>query len=165
MARNRWKSEPRRLSSLQTQLVGDTCSQWFIWWLLFPLLKEIPGDRKTKMPFLWGTMLSGKLQQLHDSNFVSGPHKKKNKQTIPPCISAFQLLDYPFPGGLSRFLTSRTKNKHQQRQLLIMQRLLPRPGTDAMPCGQFLPAGEAVSHYLHCGCGKLRLLAMRWSQL
>lgn len=26
-----------------------------------------------------------------------------------------------------------------------MQRLLPRPGTDATPCGQFLPAGEAVT--------------------
>lgn len=26
-----------------------------------------------------------------------------------------------------------------------MQHLLPSPGTDAMPCEQFLPAGEAVT--------------------
>lgn len=96
-------------------------------------------ENKDGLP-LRDTLLSGKLQQLQDSNFVSGPHKKKNKQTIPPCISAFQLLDYPFPGGLSRFLTTQNKEQTSTKTTAHYAAFAAKAGTDATPCGRFLPA-------------------------
>lgn len=77
----------------------------------FHCLRKSQGTGNQRCPSSEGQSALWETAADHDSNFVFGPHKKKNKQTIPPCISAFQLLDYPFPEGLSRFLT--TQNKEQ----------------------------------------------------
>lgn len=136
------------------------------WWpALLPLLKEIPGIGKQRCPTLRNSLLSGKLQQLHYSNFTSRPPKRKaNKVFLFAFLSAnSSLILLQEDWAVSEPL--RTNNKHQQRQLPTYAALAAKSCDRCDDVGTVSPSWRgSPCYYLYCGCGKLGLLETRCLQ-